>query len=389
MPATLEKCHALVARPRSQGARAPPRHHHPARGRGALSGRPVRGGASRQARRCSRPSARRAPIRRARAAKDDTLWLLYSNTKVLTACAVWLLVERGALAFTDKVSERLPGFEQNGKGRHHHHPAPHPPGGFPNADVPKAAWEDHDLLRKAVCGFTLEWTPGSRVFYHGRAAHWAAAAMIEALTKGDYRDFIRERDHGASRHRRRMLRGSARRRTTRARWTCTSFRRRWAPGHARRGEQRGLPPGGHPGGRRLRHGAGHGHLLPDDGPRAAPSTACVSSPPHGQLRHPQFHRRARGRLHGHAHAPRARASLARDHGDHPRPRLSRLPARLRARRRRLLLLLGRSGLRRVVLVPDQQPRARSLAQRAARPECRISSTRPFARWRRLVSSSRD
>ena len=50
------------------------------------------------------------------AASSDTLWLLYSNTKVVTACAVWLLVERGALSFTDKVAEHLPGFEQNGKG---------------------------------------------------------------------------------------------------------------------------------------------------------------------------------------------------------------------------------------------------------------------------------
>src|SRR6267378_3142006 len=45
-------------------------------------------------------------------ASEDTLWLLYSNTKVVTACAVWLLVERGALSFTDKVAEHLPGFEQ-------------------------------------------------------------------------------------------------------------------------------------------------------------------------------------------------------------------------------------------------------------------------------------
>jgi len=65
-------------------------------------------------------------------------------------------------------------------------------GGFPNADVPKEAWEDHDLLRRSVCGFTLEWTPGSRVSYHGRAAHWTAAALIEALTKTDYRAFIRD-----------------------------------------------------------------------------------------------------------------------------------------------------------------------------------------------------
>jgi CubicO group peptidase (beta-lactamase class C family) len=125
------------------------------------------------------------------AAKDDTLWLLYSNTKVLTACAVWLLVERGALAFTDKVSERLPGFEQNGKGDITIIQLLTHQGGFPNAQVPKAAWADHDLLRKTVCGFTLEWTPGSRVHYHSMAAHWTAAAMIEAVTKADYRDFIR------------------------------------------------------------------------------------------------------------------------------------------------------------------------------------------------------
>ena len=125
------------------------------------------------------------------AAKDDTLWLLYSNTKVLTACAVWLLVERGALAFTDKIAEHLPGFEQNAKGDITMLQVLTHQGGYPNADVPKAAWTDHDLLRKTVCAFTLEWTPGSRVYYHGRAAHWTAAAVIEAVTKGDYRDFIR------------------------------------------------------------------------------------------------------------------------------------------------------------------------------------------------------
>ncbi len=134
--------------------------------------------------------ARLEPARAA--ASDDTLWLLYSNTKVLTACAVWLLVERGALAFTDRVAEHLPGFEAHGKGEITLIQLLTHQAGFPNADVPKAAWEDHELLRRTVCGFTLEWTPGSRVHYHGRAAHWTAAALIEALTKTDYRVFIRD-----------------------------------------------------------------------------------------------------------------------------------------------------------------------------------------------------
>jgi len=125
-------------------------------------------------------------------ARDETLWLLYSNTKVITACAVWILVERGALAFTDRVADHVPGFEANGKGHVTIVQLLSHQGGFPGADVPKEAWEDHELLRRTVCAFTLEWTPGSRVHYHGSAAHWVAAVLIEALTKTDYRAFIRE-----------------------------------------------------------------------------------------------------------------------------------------------------------------------------------------------------
>src|SRR4051812_11289093 len=38
-------------------------------------------------------------------ADADTLWLLYSNTKVVTAAALWILAERGAFRFTDRVAE--------------------------------------------------------------------------------------------------------------------------------------------------------------------------------------------------------------------------------------------------------------------------------------------
>src|SRR5436189_46609 len=57
--------------------------------------------------------ARLEPKRAAAAA--DTLWLMFSNPKVIPACAVWLLVERGVLAFTDRVSDHVPGFEAHGK----------------------------------------------------------------------------------------------------------------------------------------------------------------------------------------------------------------------------------------------------------------------------------
>src|SRR5258707_1834563 len=139
---------------------------------------------------CTFGDARLDPARAP--ARDDSLGLLYSTPKVITACAVWILAEQGALRFTDRVADHVPGFEANGKGDITIIQLLSHQGGFPSADVPKAAWEDHELLRRSVSGFTLEWTPGSRVYYHGRAAHWVAAVLIEALTKTDYRAFIRE-----------------------------------------------------------------------------------------------------------------------------------------------------------------------------------------------------
>ena len=126
-----------------------------------------------------------------RPATDDTLWLLYSNTKVITAAACWLLAERGAFRFTDRISDHLPEFAANGKREVTVMQVITHMAGYPNAQVPAAAWEDHAALRAAVCGFNLEFTPGTRLHYHGQSAHWTLAVLIEALTGQDFRSFIR------------------------------------------------------------------------------------------------------------------------------------------------------------------------------------------------------
>jgi len=51
-----------------------------------------------------------APARRA--AQDDTLWLLYSNTKVVTAVALWVLAERGLFGFSDRIADHVPEFKK-------------------------------------------------------------------------------------------------------------------------------------------------------------------------------------------------------------------------------------------------------------------------------------
>ena len=128
-------------------------------------------------------------------ATNDTLWRIYSNTKVLVAAGIWLLVEDGALSFHDPVALHLPEFARHGKGSVTIHQVLTHQGGFPSAlnPIDPEAWEDHELLRRLVSDITLEWTPGSRVHYHQRSAHWVAAAVIEAVSGTDFRGFLRER----------------------------------------------------------------------------------------------------------------------------------------------------------------------------------------------------
>ena len=125
------------------------------------------------------------------AAGDDTLWLMFSQTKVIVTAALWQLVEAGALRFADRISDHVPEFAANGKSDITLFEVITHQGGFPSAEVPEAAWEDHELLRGVVSDFRLEWTPGSKVHYHGLAAHWVAAVVIEAVTGTDYRYHIR------------------------------------------------------------------------------------------------------------------------------------------------------------------------------------------------------
>jgi CubicO group peptidase (beta-lactamase class C family) len=96
------------------------------------------------------------------------------------------------LRFHDAVADYMPDFARNGKGKLTLFQLLSHQGGFPNATVPPEAWDDHALLRETVCNFTLEWEPGARVVYHAGAAHWVQAALIEAVTGQDYRQFVRE-----------------------------------------------------------------------------------------------------------------------------------------------------------------------------------------------------
>jgi CubicO group peptidase (beta-lactamase class C family) len=110
---------------------------------------------------------------------------------VIVATALWTLFEQGAFRFTDRVSEHLPQFAQHGKKEITILQVITHQAGFPNALMPAEGYGDHQRMREAACQFTLEWSPGSRVFYHGLSAHWVLACLIEVLTGRDFRSFVR------------------------------------------------------------------------------------------------------------------------------------------------------------------------------------------------------
>lgn len=123
-------------------------------------------------------------------ARSDSLWLLYSNTKVIVATALWKLHEQGHLRFTDKVTDHLPEFGRHSKEAITLFQVITHQGGFPDREVPASVWHDHAQVRQAVCDFSLQWAPGSRIQYHGLSAHWVLAMVIEAVTGQDFRTYI-------------------------------------------------------------------------------------------------------------------------------------------------------------------------------------------------------
>ncbi len=126
----------------------------------------------------------------AKAANSDTLWLLYSQTKPVTSCALWILAERGSLSLHTPVAFYIPEFARHGKENVTvYHLLTHQ-SGFPNANVPEAAWSDKALLRESICDFKLDDQPGTQVSYHSYASHWVQALLIEVIAGCDFRTFI-------------------------------------------------------------------------------------------------------------------------------------------------------------------------------------------------------
>jgi CubicO group peptidase (beta-lactamase class C family) len=125
-------------------------------------------------------------------ATDATLYVIFSCTKAITSAAGWILIEEGKLRLDARVADYLPSFAANGKDAVTVEQLFTHAAGFPRAPLaPRAV--DWKTLPDAFARWRLNWEPGSRFEYHPTSSMWVIAALVQALSGMDFRDFVRTR----------------------------------------------------------------------------------------------------------------------------------------------------------------------------------------------------
>ena len=130
---------------------------------------------------------------RAAPATNDTLYIAFSATKAIISAAAWLLLEEGKLALDETVADVLPEFASNGKQVVRVEQLFTHTAGFPQAPYAQREWNDRGALFARFRSWRLNWEPGTRFEYHPTSSMWVIAALIEARSGLDFRQFVRER----------------------------------------------------------------------------------------------------------------------------------------------------------------------------------------------------
>jgi CubicO group peptidase (beta-lactamase class C family) len=116
---------------------------------------------------------------------EDTVQVVFSATKGLTAACVHLLVERGQLALDDPIATRWPGFAAAGKGAIPLRWALCHKAGLAAVDgeltLPDVlAW---DPVVEAIATQAPNWEPGTAHGYHMRSFGWILGEVVRRTTR--------------------------------------------------------------------------------------------------------------------------------------------------------------------------------------------------------------
>ena len=128
-------------------------------------------------------------------ATPDTLFNLFSASKMVTAMLVHLCDQRGLLRLDDPVAHYLPKFAKHGKGRMtlrhvltHRAGIPRIPTRF--ADV--GLLSDPSVVLDLLAEQRPLWRPGTRLAYHALTGGYVLGAVVEAVTGKPLREFLAE-----------------------------------------------------------------------------------------------------------------------------------------------------------------------------------------------------
>ena len=130
----------------------------------------------------------------ARPVSEDTMFILYSSTKAMTASCLHILWQRGKLDWDDPVSKHWPGFAKNGKEAVTvRHVLTHR-GGFPEtpSELTWDRWNDWDAVVQAMEDLTPDYEPGRVMAYHHRNFGWVIGELVRRIDGRTFNQFLRE-----------------------------------------------------------------------------------------------------------------------------------------------------------------------------------------------------
>lgn len=124
----------------------------------------------------------------------DTLFLVFSATKPLTAVAIQILVERGHIDLDAPVALYWPAFGAHGKDRVTiRHVLCHQ-GGFPTGPrwLTWEHWRTRTDVVRAMEERTLRWEPGTEVGYHALNFGWVLGELVHRVDGRSLGRFLRD-----------------------------------------------------------------------------------------------------------------------------------------------------------------------------------------------------
>ena len=133
-----------------------------------------------------------ADSRTGRPVSADTMFVLFSSTKPLAAACLYILKERGRLAWDDLVTKYWPEFSESGKGAVTiRHILTHR-GGFPETPktLPWTDWSDWSKVTRAMEQATPEYTPGEVMAYHPIDFGWVIAELVRRIDGRTFDKFL-------------------------------------------------------------------------------------------------------------------------------------------------------------------------------------------------------